>query len=278
MLQIQTTSRSVDAQQVVDAAIAQAATNGLHSLTLRDLAQALGKSTTVIVNLFGAKSGLVQAVGEEATAVDEIVVTALRRSTSLQKVPASITAVTGETLQNMGISDSFQLSRIAPGLVIREAANGGGRVTIRNIQSAGESTVGLYYDETPVEGSPGLSTDAGGSMPDIRLFDVRRKRPTFFPFREVADFSTAASRESPARSRAHRRSCGVIGICSAIAPRSRQARPKIRRSPVEGTGYQSAAMWAFMWDENGRSLNSSMIPTGSGGQRGFRSRQSWRAF
>lgn len=115
-----------------------------------------------------------QSAADTATAVDEIVVTALRRSTSLQKVPASITAVTGETLQNMGISDSFQLSRIAPGLVIREAANGGGRVTIRNIQSAGESTVGLYYDETPVEGSPGLSTDAGGSMPDIRLFDVAR--------------------------------------------------------------------------------------------------------
>lgn len=70
MLQIQTTSRTVDAQQVVDAAIAQAAANGLHSLTLRDLAQALGKSTTVIVNLFGAKSGLVQAVGEEAMRLD----------------------------------------------------------------------------------------------------------------------------------------------------------------------------------------------------------------
>jgi AcrR family transcriptional regulator len=66
MLQPQATSRAADAQQIVDAAITYAASNGLHALTMRDLAQAVGKSTTVIVNLFGAKSGLIQAVAEEA--------------------------------------------------------------------------------------------------------------------------------------------------------------------------------------------------------------------
>lgn len=64
------TSRSLAAQQIVEKAIAQAASEGLHSLTLRDLAQAVGKSTTVIVNLFGTKSGLIQAVGEEALRQD----------------------------------------------------------------------------------------------------------------------------------------------------------------------------------------------------------------
>ena len=70
MLRSQATSRTNDAQQIVDAAIAQAAANGLHSLTMRDLAQAVEKSTTVIVNLFGTKSGLIQAVGEEALKLD----------------------------------------------------------------------------------------------------------------------------------------------------------------------------------------------------------------
>lgn len=59
-------ARASDAQQIVDAAIVQARLTGLHSLTMRDLAQAVGKSTTVIVNLFGTKAGLIQAVGEEA--------------------------------------------------------------------------------------------------------------------------------------------------------------------------------------------------------------------
>lgn len=66
MSQAQVTRRAPDARQIIDAAIDHAATHGLHSLTMRDLAQAVGKSTTVIVNLFGAKSGLIQAVGEEA--------------------------------------------------------------------------------------------------------------------------------------------------------------------------------------------------------------------
>lgn len=60
------TARPDIAQQIVEQAITQSALEGLDNLTLRDLAQAVGKSTTVIVNLFGSKSGLIQAVGEEA--------------------------------------------------------------------------------------------------------------------------------------------------------------------------------------------------------------------
>lgn len=63
---LSTTSRGIDAQEIVDAAIAHAGRNGLPSLTMRDLARAVGKSTTVIVNLFGAKAGLIHAAGEEA--------------------------------------------------------------------------------------------------------------------------------------------------------------------------------------------------------------------
>ena len=63
---IPATSRTADAEQIINAAIDHAAAHGLHNLTMRDLAQAVGKSTTVIVNLFGAKSGLVHAIGEEA--------------------------------------------------------------------------------------------------------------------------------------------------------------------------------------------------------------------
>lgn len=39
---------------------------GLDGLTLRDLAQSVGKSTTVIVNLFGARAGLIEAIAAAA--------------------------------------------------------------------------------------------------------------------------------------------------------------------------------------------------------------------
>lgn len=106
--------------------------------------------------------------------VDDVVVTALHHDATVQSLPASITAVTGRTLEARGLQDSGRLGQVAIGLTIREAANGGTRVTLRNIQGAGESTVGLYYDETPIEGSPGLASDPGGSVPEIRLFDVER--------------------------------------------------------------------------------------------------------
>ncbi len=104
----------------------------------------------------------------------EVVVTALKRTTSIQQTPLSISAVDAQTLSNQGITDSTQLSRVAPDLVITQGSNGTDRLTIRNIYATGEPTVGLYYDETPVTGSVGVSSDAGGSTPDIQLFDVQR--------------------------------------------------------------------------------------------------------
>lgn len=70
MLSTQTSRRAADARQIVDAAITHAASSGLQRLTMRELAQTVGKSTTVIVNLFGAKAGLIQAVGEAALGQD----------------------------------------------------------------------------------------------------------------------------------------------------------------------------------------------------------------
>lgn len=111
---------------------------------------------------------------ESANPDQDIVVTALKRSTNIQNTPLAITAVSGEKLTAMGITDAYSLARTSPGLVVREGAFSGARLTIRNIRAAGESTVGLYYDETPVMGSAGVSSDAGGTTPDIRLFDVER--------------------------------------------------------------------------------------------------------
>lgn len=64
-------ARATEAARIVDAAMALVGEQGLGGLTLRDLAQAVGKSTTVIVNLFGAKAGVVEALANAAFALDE---------------------------------------------------------------------------------------------------------------------------------------------------------------------------------------------------------------
>lgn len=103
---------------------------------------------------------------------EEIVVTALKRSTRLQDTPVAITAATGEGLAQAGINDFTQLVRAAPSLTIVDAGAGARRVLIRGIQAAGEPTVGVYFDEVPVAGSVSTANDAAARTPDLRLFDV----------------------------------------------------------------------------------------------------------
>ncbi|MGF7151511.1 outer membrane receptor protein involved in Fe transport [Sphingomonas zeicaulis] len=104
----------------------------------------------------------------------DIIVTALKRATSIQETPISISAVSSESLVRQNITDSNSLGRVAPSLVINESSNGGSRVIIRNLYATGEPLVGLYYDEVPLSGTGGVSNDAGGTLPGLRLFDVER--------------------------------------------------------------------------------------------------------
>jgi len=104
----------------------------------------------------------------------DIVVTALRRDTKLQDTPLAISATTGETLAKSGTTSFTELVRTAPSLRIVDSGPGNRRVLIRGIQSSGEPTVGVYYDETPVSGSVSTGSDSAGTTPDFRLFDVAR--------------------------------------------------------------------------------------------------------
>ncbi|WP_243446084.1 TonB-dependent receptor [Polymorphobacter fuscus] len=122
------------------------------------------------VTLMAPAAALAQAATDEG----EIIVTALRRDTRIQETPLAISAVTGAMLERSGTTSFTDLTRNAPSLRIVDSGPGNRRVLIRGIQSSGEPTVGVYFDETPVSGSVSTSSDAAGSTPDFRLFDVER--------------------------------------------------------------------------------------------------------
>jgi outer membrane receptor protein involved in Fe transport len=118
-----------------------------------------------------------QAAAENANTADnsgEIVVTALKRDTRLQDTPIAISAVGGDSLQRGGTTSFADLTRNAPSLRVVDGGPGNRRVILRGVTAAGEPTVGVYYDESPVSGSVGTTSDAAGSTPDFRLFDVER--------------------------------------------------------------------------------------------------------
>ncbi len=108
------------------------------------------------------------------TGLEEIVVTALHRSAGVQSVPISIEAISGDTLSKTGASQLNDYFREVPSLNVTAGQGGANQISIRGVNAAGEATVGVYYDETPVTGPSGTTQNSGGNAPDLNLFDVQR--------------------------------------------------------------------------------------------------------
>lgn len=138
----------------------------------------LGAASTASAQATGENPPAKEAPQASAAANDpaygEIVVTALKRESTIQTTPLSISATTGEALADAGVTDIRGLLQTTPSLSFVDGGAGQTRLVVRGIFSFGEPTVGLYYDEQPVAGAVGSNSDAGGSTPLGKLFDVER--------------------------------------------------------------------------------------------------------
>lgn len=106
--------------------------------------------------------------------IEEVMVTATRRETSVQSTPIAITAVGGDTLERVEATSVVDYAKFVPGLRVQDGGPGSRRMSLRGVNAAGEATVGIYYDETPISGTVGVSSDAGGRPPDVAAFDIER--------------------------------------------------------------------------------------------------------
>ncbi len=112
------------------------------------------------------------AVNAQESVVEEIVVTATKRETTMKDTPAAIAAVSGEAIRE---SQSFSLesfSRLDPSVQVNNRGVGDNQIIVRGIASSGKPTVGLYYDEAVITG---LGLDGGSdNQPNIQLHDLQR--------------------------------------------------------------------------------------------------------
>ena len=108
------------------------------------------------------------------TPIEEIVVTATKRTSSIQDVPFSINAQTAKDIERAGATNLEELSRNVAGLAIQNLGPGQSQVAIRGV-SAGQivrdqpgvkEQVGVYLDESVI--SLSLFT------PDLDLYDLNR--------------------------------------------------------------------------------------------------------
>jgi iron complex outermembrane recepter protein len=107
-------------------------------------------------------------------AIEEVVVTALKRESTLQDTPIAISALTSESLERIGADDFADFVGSVPGLTIRDNGPGSTRPIIRGIASPGEPQVGVYFDDALVVGAPGTTNDAGIRSPELKPFDLQR--------------------------------------------------------------------------------------------------------
>ena len=85
--------------------------------------------------------------------LSEIIVTATRRATNVQDVPIAITAISGESLRQGGISNPRDLTGLAPNLTVDQGiANGQTHASIRGVASTdfgvgSLSPIAIYIDD-----------------------------------------------------------------------------------------------------------------------------------
>lgn len=107
--------------------------------------------------------------------VEEIVVTAQKREEKLKDVPASVTALSGDNLQALGVQDLDHLSVYAPGLSEQRTRPGQTAIALRGIttgNSQSGTTVGVYVDDVPLGSSS--SVGAPYLVSDVDTFDMQR--------------------------------------------------------------------------------------------------------
>ena len=113
-------------------------------------------------------------VVEAASEVEGVVVTALRRPTLERLTPMSMRALSGEELTRAGAATFQQAGALLPGLTRANTGTGRHRFSLRGVYGSGEATTALYYDDVPVTGPSGTTSDPGGSAPELLLVDVDR--------------------------------------------------------------------------------------------------------
>lgn len=105
--------------------------------------------------------------------LEEVIVTAQKRSQSINEVPMSITALSGEDMANRGIELAQDLNKTVPGFNYSESRVGTPIYTLRgvgfnDIALGGRPTVSVYQDEVPIP----FAIETRGSFLDLERTEI----------------------------------------------------------------------------------------------------------
>ena len=118
-----------------------------------------------------AVSAAPAVVAQEVAALDEIIVTARKRSESLQDVPISVMAFSADTIAKQGIKSLEDYARLIPSLTYSSWLPGSSIVVFRGVTVtadafSGNSSAATYFNEMPITSQ--------GANPEVALVDMER--------------------------------------------------------------------------------------------------------
>ncbi len=121
----------------------------------------------------GSAQAAAPAADSSATNVSEVIVTANKRSESIQKVAASIQALDTKKLEQLNITELDDYVKYLPSISIQSGGPNAEEIYFRGIADGEDGnhsgplpSVGVYLDETPI-------TTIGGTL-DIHVYDIAR--------------------------------------------------------------------------------------------------------
>jgi outer membrane receptor protein involved in Fe transport len=114
-----------------------------------------------------------QAQAQQQTALEEVIVTATRRSESIQDIPLNIAAVSGEAIESQGLSSLAEVMQWVPGVhIVDQGSRAADTIVVRGLNAA------------PIAASEALNNSGGdtvstyvGEIPlyiDLKLNDIER--------------------------------------------------------------------------------------------------------
>jgi iron complex outermembrane receptor protein len=208
----------------------------------------ISKITTVNTLLLGSIGAYAQStpatnpVGDTSQSVQEIVVTAQRRSESIQDVPYNITAVDASQIARSGATSLNELTRVVPGLVTVDTGEGargrtnnltlrglrtdspGGGQSVAEVPGQSVSPVSTYFGETPVffpmplydidhvevlRGPQGTLYGSGAQAGTIRFVPVR---PQFDKFSGEVQVTASDTQHASELSNLNRDIKGIVNL------------------------------------------------------------------
>ena len=130
-------------------------------------------ASTLLAGATAAYGQQAESMSNEAPALEEIVVTAEKRSENLQSVPISVEALDSKRLEELHVTDFDSVAKYLPSLSFQTLGPGQAQIYFRGVTNGSDglkvgssAMVGVYLDEQPV-------TTIGNSL-DIHIYDMER--------------------------------------------------------------------------------------------------------